>query len=338
MKKTAPPYVYRRAAKGREYWYFERGGIRVPVPPPDHPEFPEKYAILRRGSPLPPPPQARTFRRLIADYRASARWAKLSPRTRRDYERVLSWALATMADLDPAKMERRHVLRARDENRDRLRFANYIVQVLSVLFEQAIDQGWMTHNPARGIPLLKRQGDGPHRPWPPELLEAFTEAAEPGSIARTAMELCIGTGQRIGDVLKMRWADIRDGGIEVQQGKTGAKLWIPFTPRLAAYLAGLPRRGLTIICTRVGRPVTYHPAAAEIRRIRRQINAEAYTIHGWRYTAAAELAAAGCTDDEIQAITGHKARAMVIKYAGPTRQATRARAAQARRTKPREES
>jgi len=43
-------------------------------------------------------------------------------------------------------------------------------------------------------------------------------------------ELCLGTGQRIGDVRKMRWSDIEEGGINVRQGKTGKDLWIPFTP------------------------------------------------------------------------------------------------------------
>ena len=39
--------------------------------------------------------------------------------------------------------------------------------------------------------------------------------------------------------------------------------------------------------------------------VRKQIGAEAYDIHALRYAAAAHLAAAGCTDDEIKAITGH---------------------------------
>lgn len=228
-------------------------------------------------------------------------------------------------------MERRHVLRARDENRDRLRFANYIVQVLSVLFEQAIDMGWLTHNPAKGITLIRREGEGPHRPWPTEMIAAFGDAAPHGSPARTAMELGIGTGQRIGDILAMRWDAIRNSGVDVRQSKTRARLWVPFTPRLAAYLADLPRRGLTIVCAPDGRPLSYHAVAAEVMRIRRAIGAEAFTIHGWRYTAAAELAAAGCSDDEIQAITGHKARAMVVKYAGPARQQRHALSAQRRR-------
>ncbi|MFK5997598.1 MAG: hypothetical protein QM492_05785 [Rhodobacterales bacterium] len=32
--------------------------------------------------------------------------------------------------------------------------------------------------------------------------------------------------QRIGDVRKMRWSDIEDGGINVRQGKTSKGLWI----------------------------------------------------------------------------------------------------------------
>jgi integrase len=331
VKRPDLPYLRRKRARGRDYWYFQRGRERIPLPAPEAPDFLEKYAAARRGVSPVPEPAGRTFQRLIRAYRASARWSKLAPRTKRDYDRVLSWAAGTFGDLDPSRMERRHVIRARDENRDRLRFANYIVQVLSVLFEQAIDMGWITHNPARGIPLLRSEGDGPHRPWPPALIEAYTAAAAPGSVPRTVMELCIGTGQRIGDVLAMRWDHIRDGGIEVRQSKTRARLWIPFTPRLAAYLAALPRSGLTIATGRDGRPLTYHAAAAEIMRVRKAVKAEAFTIHGWRYTAAAELAAAGCSDEEIQAITGHKARAMVVKYAGTTRQEQRARTAQSRR-------
>lgn len=332
MKRPDLPYLKRKRGRSRDYWYFERGNERIPLPPPDAADFLERYAAARRGVTPAPEPAGRTFARLIRDYRQSARWARLAPRTRRDYDRVLDWAQKTFGDMDPARMERRHVLRAQSENRDRLRFANYIVQVLSVLFEQAIDMGWITHNPAKGIRLIRNDSDGPHRPWPVDKINAFAAAAEHGSVARTVMELCLGTGQRIGDVLVLRWDAIRDGGVEVRQNKTRARLWIPFTPRLAEYLGNMPRRGLTIVCAPDGRPVTYHTAAAAVMKVRKAVGAEAFTIHGWRYSAAAELAAAGCSDEEIQAITGHKARAMVVKYAGPARQEQRARAAQRRRT------
>lgn len=65
--------------------------------------------------------------------------------------------------------------------------------------------------------------------------------------------------------------------------------------------------------------------------MRKQIGAEAYDIHSLRYSAASELAAAGCSDDEIKAITGHTTSAMVAKYAGAERQRARAKKAQEKR-------
>jgi integrase len=124
------------------------------------------------------------------------------------------------------------------------------------------------------------------------MIDAFTVAAPVGSVPRTIMELAIGTGQRIGDLLKMRWDHIDGDGIAVRQGKTKTALWIPFTPRLREYLAQLRFRNLTIAAGPKGSPVTHHSAAAAIRALRAQIGALPFTIHGWRYTC--RVAACGC--------------------------------------------
>ena len=65
-----------------------------------------------------------------------------------------------------------------------------------------------------------------------------------------------------------------------------------------------------------------------IMSVRRQIDAEDYDIHGLRYSAASELAAEGCSDELIAAITGHTTASMVRKYAGTARQKVRAIEAQ----------
>lgn len=65
--------------------------------------------------------------------------------------------------------------------------------------------------------------------------------------------------------------------------------------------------------------------------VRREIGAEAFYIHGLRYSAASELAGAGCSDELIAAVTGHATGAMVRKYAGAARQKVRAIEAQSRR-------
>lgn len=325
MKRELPAHVYRK--KG--VLYFQRRGyptVKIGSPA-GTPEFHAEYArLLAGGRPIYAGP--RTFKALVADYRQSKRWRDLAPRTQADYDKVLVWVTEKLGQLQVDGMQRKDVIRAQSVNAKTVRFANYIVQVLRVLFEHSIDLGWRKDNPAKGIAML--QSDGPKREaWPQDKIEAFR--AEAGPRARLIFELCLGTGQRIGDVLRMRWSDIEGGGINVKQGKTGARLWIPFTRQLAATLAGTPRIGATICAWGRGKPTSYRGAADLIWAVRTKIGAEAWDIHSLRYSAAAELAAAGCSDELIQSVTGHRTGAMVMHYAAPARQKARATEAQGRR-------
>ena len=66
-------------------------------------------------------------------------------------------------------------------------------------------------------------------------------------------------------------------------------------------------------------------------KVREAINARHLVIHGWRYTAAVELAEAGCSDTEIQSVTGHKSLGMVQKYRSKANQKRTSKQAQLRR-------
>lgn len=325
MKKGLPAYVYRKSGK---YLYFEKpGSERARIyAQPGTAEFQAEYTRLLLGS--KPAQTHYTFKALVASYRRSRRWKGLSARSQSDYAKVLDWVMDKLGPYDVRDFRRPDLIRARDANAETLRFANYIVQVVRILLEQAIDLGWIRENPAKGVPLLKSDGPG-REPWPTELIEAYRAKAT--GRALLVFELCLGTGQRIGDVLRMRWDAIEDGGITLRQGKTGTELWIPLTARLSAALAATPRVGLTICAQPNGRPTSYRGAADLVMKVRREIGAEAYDIHSLRYATTAELAALGCGDDLIQAVTGHKSTAMVAKYAGKARQKARAIAAQAAR-------
>ncbi|WP_181444374.1 hypothetical protein [Roseovarius marisflavi] len=74
----------------------------------------------------------------------------------------------------------------------------------------------------------------------------------------------IGTGQRIGDVVKMKWEHFSDEGFDFTQGKTDKPLWIPLTDRLKAHLDGLARTDGTVVTDAKGRPVSYRIVAEEI--------------------------------------------------------------------------
>lgn len=329
MKRQLPAYCYQKP-KGV---YFQRRGwdtVRITAEPGTL-EFARQYALILQGTP-PLDHGAMNFRNLIRAYQKSPKWSNLAPRTQADYQTVLAWAEAKLGDLPPAKMQRKDVIRARDANAQTRRFANYIVQVLRILFEHSIDLGWRKDNPAKGVSLIKSDGEG-RAPWPAELVEAFRTAAPLGSRPRTIFELGIGTGQRPGDVVKMRWDDLKDGGIHVRQGKTGVRLWIPLTRALRAALDAVPRNGLTICADKMGRPTTYSAGAHDVLAVRKQIGAQGYDLHSLRYTAASELAAAGCSDELIMSVTGHETLAMMRKYAGAARQRARATEAMGKRDK-----
>ena len=323
MKRHLPAHIYDK--KG--VLYFQRRGfptVRMQHAPGTA-EFHAEYARLLAGErPIYAGP--RTFDALVREYTASHKYRDLRLRTVQDYDKVLAWVTEKIGPLPVDRMQRKDVIRAQSVNADRQRFANYIVQVLRILFEHAIDLGWRADNPAKGVSLLK--STGPKREaWPRPMVDAYRATAD--GRALLIFELCIGTGQRIGDVLRMRWGDIEDGVIMVTQQKTGQKLAVPLTPRLQFVLERTPRIGLTICAWGpAGKPTRYHTAANLVLAVRREIGAEAYDIHGLRYTTAAELAEAGCSDELIMAVTGHRTMAMVAKYAGPARQKSRAKQAQ----------
>lgn len=327
MKRELPKFCY---AKPKGVYFQRRGWQTVRfTAAPGTPDFAREYALILQGTP-PLNAGTRTFLNLIRLYQRSAKWTKLAPRTQSDYQTVLTYIEAKMGSLPPERMQRKDVIRARDSNAQAVRFANYVVQILRILFEFSIDLGWRDDNPAKGVGSISSEGKG-RVPWPAPMIEAYRAAAPLGTRQRLIFEMLLGTGQRIGDVLKARWDDIADGGIHVRQGKTGVRLWLPLTRDLRAALDATKKTGLTICAGPSGIPAIYRVAADLMLVTRKKIGAEAYDAHALRYTAAAELAALGCSDEVIMSVTGHKTSAMVAKYAGPARQKARATEAMDRR-------
>lgn len=329
VKRTHLPYTAFKTVRGKPTWYYRRGKtwVKLPGDPGHSDEAAKAYWAARTGASQRK--CSMTFEVLMASYRKTPRWSKRAPRTKRDYEVVFTYLEEKVGDRSVRSIERRHVIKAQQDNAHRYRFANYIVQVLSILMEHAIDLGWRRDNPAKGIALIEG-GEG-YQPWPQWAIDNFNGEAEHGSPERTTFELCLGTGQRVGDVLRMSWDDIEDGGINVSQGKTGEKLWVPFTDRLHTYLAALERgRRTKIVRNKHGEAMTYGQVEYRARAPRKRAGATAYSFHGLRYNAASELFEAGCIDAQVQAITGHRTRAMVAKYGKGANQRRLAREARSR--------
>lgn len=321
MKRGLPKFVY---AKGRNgYPYFVRGNVcqRIASEPGTN-AFWAEYSRILNGDTTGTP--TRTIKKLIAHYMQSHKWERLAKNTQKSYRQAFRYFEDKIALVDPASIRRRNVIEMRDALAATPTTANRRVAVLSTLLEHGIDIDWIERNHAKGVESLK--GTKTRHPWPADMVEAFRDEATGQTLL--LFEMLIGTGQRIGDVLKMQWGHVEDAGIIVKQGKTGAEVWIPFTARLSAAISQAPKRGLHIVTQDNGRPVGYNLAWKWIMDIRDTIGAQAWDIHALRHTAASELAALGLDDQHIMAITGHSSSGMVRLYAGKAAQRTRAKKAQ----------
>lgn len=327
-KKNLPKYVYR----DRAYVRFIRRSRDQSVmmkEEPGTPEFWDHYNRLLRGR--EPVPSKRTFEALILSYFESDAFTKLKPRTKADYRKYIGHIRTIWGTKDPAVIETHHVYELHRANAERWRQANYLVQVMVILMNHARLIGFIKKehsNPAKGIPLFKQEGDG-WQPWPEDIRAEFEKVATPRT--RLVYELCLGTGQRIGDVLKMRWNHVSDNAWDFTQGKVDKPMWIPFTDRLGSYLATVDRKGLTVITDHAGRPARYHAVANEMRKVRSMMehpDAVNYVTHGLRKNATIELYQSGCDDEMVKAVTGHSGVEMLKKYGGTMRQRTLAARAQ----------
>jgi len=145
------------------------------------------------------------------------------------------------------------------------------------------------------------------------------------------LELAVNTGQRIADVLNMRWDQLVHNneaggklGTWVTQEKTGRRLFIVFSQRLCRILEDAERASEFIICNnKTGEQLAYTGIEQAVRKLRHKLGIKK-TIHDWRHTTAHRLASAGCDIERIQAITGHTNSAMVRRYANETLQINQA--------------
>ena len=327
MKRTSLPFVNEFVSKGKTYYYFRKGKTKVRLPDdPESEEFSRAYWECRSG-------KARVSKTswdaLIVSYYCSPAFKDLSRGTQANYRRHCEAIREKNGPKDMRSFRRANAIAARDALADTWSKANERVAVLSALCRRAVDLEWIERNPVVDVPKLK---GGSFESWPDAKLIAYERYCDANgeSVARTIYELAIGTGQRLGDCIAMRWEDFDGEYMSVVQEKTGQRMWIYCPPRLQAYLAALPKSGRHILAKNLNEPLGKRSVQRAAEAVREAIGAIEYVQHGWRYTAARRLAEAGCSDAEIQAVTGHRTLEMVQKYRAQANQKRVSKIAQRR--------
>lgn len=206
-----------------------------------------------------------------------------------------------------------HIKAIIGEKADTPEGANNLLKVLRILLAYAVSVDMIASNPAAGVQGYQSRGDGFHT-WTEDEIEQFRATHPLGTKPRLALELLLGSGQRRGDVVRMGWQHVTGDEIAVRQEKTGTALMIPIGPDLQQALASVPRTNLTFLMTEYGAPFA---AAGFGNWMRTQCNLAGLphcSAHGLRKAMATRLANAGCSAEQIKAITGHRSLSDVAVY------------------------
>jgi integrase len=201
---------------------------------------------------------------------------------------------------------------------------------LRSLCKFAVKRRYLRTDPTANIKQRAIKGDGFHTLTEDEI--AKFEAHHPvGTKPRLAFALLLYTGQRRSDVIRMGRQHIRDGVLTVKQEKTGVTLAIPVHAHLQAVLDATPSENLTFLVTATGKPYGGNAFSEQFRKWCDAAGLpQRCKPHGLRKSACRRLAEAGCSANEIMAISGHATLKELVRYTKAADQARLARAAMAR--------
>jgi integrase len=296
--------VHRRLATGkiRTHWYAWRGG-----PPltgrPGSSEFIQSYTEAHAARRKPAEGR---FSTLIAEFKASSEYLGLSDTTKRAYTSYLKMIEGNMPIEVLSDSRVRGEFKAwRDQMADKPRKADYAWTTLTRVLSVAKDRGRIPVNHCeRGGRLY--QADRTDKLWTESDLARLLSVASPEM--ELIVLLALGTGQRQGDLLRLRWSDYDGTYIRLRQSKTGQAIVVRIGGLLKAGLDATQRRGPMLLTNTRGRPWTSDGFRTSWAKLCQRAGINDLTFHDLRGSAVTRLALAGATPQEIAGVTGHSLR------------------------------
>lgn len=239
---------------------------------------------------------------------------ELAPQTQKDYaRRIISlrhlWGSRVAADLRPKDFA--DYLHAEGKRRGRINRVRTLA-VLSGAFTEAVRSYYvLDRNPLRDVARPKNP--------PRDRLVSTEEFQAVRAIApyklQLAMDLAVMIGQRQGDLLDLKWPDIKGMEVHIRQSKTGKRLAIEITSDLEVVLDkcwNIPNRGEYVITRQIGGRFTSQGFRAMWQRTMNRYchrGGVRFTFHDLR-----ALAATRCATPEIaMRLLGHSNISMTLR-------------------------
>lgn len=217
-----------------------------------------------------------------------------------------------LAEFRPDQVRPADVVQIRRSFADTPAVANRTVTVLRLVFDQALEDQLVESNPCAGVRPIQIPARDRLLTWA-EFDAIQSKASER---LRIMMELCYLTGQRIGDVLAIKRADLGDNGIAFRQQKTGKRLIVAWTSELrtAVDRAKALTPGfvpLTLFYGKAGKPPAYKNVWRQWRNACEAAGVENANIHDLRAMSGTHAEQQG---EDPTALLGHTDRRTTQRY------------------------
>lgn len=256
-----------------------------------------------------------TFAKLWGLFLDSPSFTDLSARTQTDYRQHQKQLLAVFGKMraDDIKIEQVRIYMDKRGLTSKNQ-ANQETSSMSRVYGWGFERGYVKGNPCKGVRKFTLKAREVYI-TDEEYLAIYIEAAP---ALRVGMEIAYLCAARVSDVLSLRWSQVSDEGIFIQQGKTGTKQIKTWTVRLhdAIELAKKLGGKTTVICSskstkysKSGFNDLWEKARESAgKKLGRQLNC---TFH--------DLKAKGISDYEgsskdKQLFSGHKTESQVLIY------------------------
>jgi integrase len=296
-----------RAGCPIEYHYAWRGGPRL-ISKPGTPAYAREYA--RHMATRPQPGRPGTLAAIIDDWRASASFTKLKPKTRADYERIEAVIRAEFGDMPARAIEARGARTLFIDWRDTMRStpcsADYHMAVLASILAFAADREIIARNPLERVGRLHTTTRADII-WPRSAIETMLTHARPH--IRSVFVMALTTLQRQGDCLTMPTLAWDGKQAWIKQGKTGARVRITPPAMLRTILDEARANGqATVLTNSYGERWTSTGFRASWRKEMARLGIKGVTFHDLRGTGISWLHhEAHLPIADIAAISGHSA-------------------------------
>lgn len=248
-----------------------------------------------------------TLEEIITAYRASPEFEGLKASTQRDYrlwlDRISERFGATPLEAFEDRRMRKDIIDWRNEWAHRPRTADKASVMIGTLLAFGIEIGFLAVNVAAGIKHL-HSVDKSDQIWEREHMRAFARAPRH---LRNALILAGLTGLRLGDLVRLDWANVGTKAIIVERTrKRGGRAVIPLLPETKALLARLGDREGPVLKNSRGQGWTESGLGSVFQKVKPK--GFKRTIHDLRGTFATRLILAGLTDNEAAMVMGWTAK------------------------------